>query len=242
MTELSLRALAHAGETVQCPYADCGDCLYPRNLRRHLEGQKHGLTGAELEESCKRARLLPDSLVVSVGGGAETLAGAAPDVDVAQPPSAIVSPTQLRLLFRSCSDGDGLCFPLVAVATLALRVHLEQPNIGRALAANAVRAAVALCDDLALRACRCFVSRVDDVPGDTETGAGARSAGDGASWLPWANGTECVLWLLMTNLCLSEDQQKVLLHALRLPFFRLADVPQSATFYQRVAKEVRPTA
>ena len=243
MTELSLRALAHAGETVQCPYADCGDCLYPRNLRRHLEGQKHGLTGAELEESCKRARLLPDSFVVSVGGGAdETLAGGAPDEDVAPPPSEIVSPAQLRLLFRSCSDGDGLGLDLVAVATLALRVHLEQPNIGRALAANAVRAAVAMCDDLALSACRCFVSRVDDLPGDTEAGAGARGAGDGASWLPWANGTECVLWLLMNKLCLSEDQQTVLLHALRLPFFRLVDVPQSAAFYQRVAKELRPTA
>ena len=245
MSEFSLRALAQAGLTVPCPVEHCGEELYPRSLRRHLEGNIHSLSGENLNAALKRARGLTGAVFILPGGGADEqgdMPGAGDEeMPLLEPPlSEILSPAQLRCHFTSLYDAD--CDAVVAVSVLALRVHLEQPNVSLSLAADAVRAAATLCDDLVLSACRSFVSLADDAPGDTDAGGAARGAADGASWLPWANGTECVLWLLMQKLSLSEDQQALLLLALRLPFFSLAHVPQSAAFYQRVAKELRPTA
>ena len=244
MAELSFRALADAGVLVTCPLANCGDQLHPRALRRHLEGQKHRLAGEELLDSCKRARCLPCAFTLSGGATNAELEAVTPIADAGMLslalPTVPVSPEQLRLYFSSFYDADGGC--PVAVATLALRVHLDEPNVSIEHAAEAVRSAALLCDDLVLSACGAFVSRADTLPtgGEQPTVSGGPCCADGASWLPWANATECVLWLLFHKLALSEEQQAVVLQTLRLPCFRLAHVPLSPAFYQRVAKDIRP--
>ena len=244
MAELSFRALADAGVLVTCPLPNCGDQLHPRALRRHLEGQKHRLAGEELLDSCKRARCLPCAFTLSGGATNAELEAVTPIADAGMLslalPTVPVSPEQLRLYFSSFYDADGGC--PVAVATLALRVHLDEPNVSIEHAAEAVRSAALLCDDLVLSACGAFVSRADTLPtgGEQPTVSGGPCCADGASWLPWANATECVLWLLFHKLALSEEQQAVVLQTLRLPCFRLAHVPLSPAFYQRVAKDIRP--
>lgn len=243
MSEFSLRALAGAGVQVPCPVPHCCDALYPRNLRRHLEGKKHRLADAALSECLKRARTV---LPLGSAGDTDTVGATRMDEDGdgGEPQQLLnadilsLSPQQLRLMFSSFCGSNG--YDVVSIAALALRLHLEQPNIDRDAAADAVRAAVALCDDLTLSACRCFVTRVDELDAASGAAEGTCPA-DGSSWLPWANGTECVLFLLMQSLALSEDQQATLLHALRLPCFDLAHVPASPAFYQRVARQLRPT-
>ena len=242
MGECSLRALAAAGLSARCPVEACGENLHPNAVRRHLQGKKHSLRGVELTEVCKRARCLPHGVALRCG---DFTADEAPVEDGLQLslalPLPLLSPEQLLLYFTSLCDADGAC-TIVPVSALALRIHLEQPNVSQEQAAYGVCAAALLCDDLVLSACRRFLSRPENYAGgDTPAGDADPSLGDGGSYAPWLNKTECALWLLFHSLALSEDQQALLLQTLRLPGFLLAHVPPSPAFYQRMAKELRPS-